>query len=97
MKRYPANEQWIAVSADAYNLLGSHQETLRLYCRKEGIGLLQVNSKERVKYLETPRPRAPKGRIDFLVYYARSDVIRRKLHTKTEEDQNRIDSTGPLS
>lgn len=97
VKRYPANEQWIALSADAYNLLVPHQETLRRHCRKEGIGLLQVNSKERVKYLETPRPRVPKGRIDFLEYYARSDVIRRKLRTKSEEDQNRIDSTGPLS
>jgi hypothetical protein len=41
VKRYPANEQWIAVSADAYNELDTAlQEALLTDCRNEGLGLL---------------------------------------------------------
>jgi len=82
VKRYPANEQWIAVSADAYNELDTAlQEALLTDCRNEGLGLLRVRSTNQFTPLEKPQPRPrPKGLGDFLACYARSDVIRRKLH-----------------
>jgi hypothetical protein len=82
VKRYPANEQWIAVSADAYSeLVTSLQEALLTDCRNEALGLLRVRSTNQVTPLEKPQPRPrSKGLRDFLACYARSDVIRRKLH-----------------
>ncbi len=82
VKRYPANEQWIAVSADAYNELDATlQDALLTDCRREGLGLLQVRAAGQVKLLEKPRSKTPaKGLDDFLACYARSDVIRRNLH-----------------
>jgi len=84
VKRYPANEQWIAVSADAYNELDdSLRDALLTDCQKEGLGLLRVRSATHVTPLEKPQPRTqPKGLRDFLACYARSDVIRQKLHTQ---------------
>jgi len=84
VKRYPANEQWVAVSADAYNSLADDlQDALRSDCRREGIGLLQVRSATRVTQLEEPRPRtAPTGLTDFPVCYSRSGVVRQKLHSE---------------
>lgn len=82
VKRYPANEQWIAVSADSHNDLDDAlQEALLTDCRKEGLGLLRVRSAGRVTLLEKPRSRTPpEGLSDFLTCYARSDLIRQKLH-----------------
>jgi hypothetical protein len=84
VKRYPANEQWIAVSADAYNELDAAlQDALLTDCRREGLGLLRVRSAGQVTLMEKPQSRTPpKGLDDFLTCYARSDVIRRKLQTQ---------------
>ena len=82
VKRYPANEQWVAVSADAHNALdGALQEALLAACQREGLGLLRVRSANQITPLQKPQPRTPpKGLDDFLACYARSDVIRQKLH-----------------
>src|SRR4051795_7964164 len=87
VKGYPADEQWVAVSTDAYNLLDSEwQEVLRAACQREGIGLLRVRSATHVELLETPRPRRPrkvsKQHGVFLACYSRSNVIRQKLRDK---------------
>jgi hypothetical protein len=86
VKRYPANEQWIAVSADAYNeIAGDLQDALRTDCRREGIGLLRVRSATQITFLEEPRPqRPPKSLDDFLQCYARSNAIRQRLGTIAE-------------
>ena len=84
VKRYPANEQWIAVSADAYNELdASLQDALLIDCRREGLGLLRVRSAGRVIPMEKPQSKTPpKGLDDFLACYARSGIIRQKLHPR---------------
>ena len=84
VKRYPANEQWIAVSADAYNELDAAlQDALLTDCRREGLGPLRVRSAGQVTLMEKPQSRTPpKGLGDFLACYARSYVIRRKLQTR---------------
>ena len=89
VKDYPADEQWITVSADAYNSLREEaQRALHAACRKEGIRLLRVHPAARVAVLETPLPRkVSKVHAEFLECYARSDRLRRELRAKA--DQNR--------
>lgn len=84
VKRYPANERWLAISADAYNLLAHpDQEDLRTECRREGIGLLHVQSVARVIPREVPRlQRLPEGCEDPLSCYARSARISQKLRAQ---------------
>jgi|SRR5215203_973615 hypothetical protein len=86
VKRYPANERWIAVSADAYNRLANDlRDALHTACRNEGIGLLRVRSAAQVAFLEEPRQqRPPKGLNDFLECYARLNAIRQRLRTMAE-------------
>jgi hypothetical protein len=81
VKRYPANEQWLAISSDAYNqLTHDGQAKLRADCRRDGIGLLRVSAGARVTILETTTPKStPYGLPDFLALYARENDIRRKL------------------
>lgn len=62
LKRYPANEQWIVYSRDAYNLLAnvpagknkSHQQLLDSLCYKNGFGLMLI-SKQRAEIVITPQ------------------------------------------
>jgi hypothetical protein len=88
VKRYPANEKWIAMSTDAYNLLRpEEQTTLREACRRDGIGLMRVSAGERVNLLERPIPQdPPKDCRDFLECYARTEDIRSKLEDKLWEN-----------
>jgi len=86
VKRYPAHEQWIALSTDAYNRLARVVQTaFREECRREGIGLLHVRSRQQSAVVELPRPHpVPKGQADFLACYVRGDQIRQTLQDKVE-------------
>lgn len=88
VKRYPANEQWISVSTDAYNrLYPQERDALQAECKKEGIGLLRVSPGRSPELIEAPRPRnMPKGQGDFLSCYARSETIRQKLRIEVESN-----------
>jgi hypothetical protein len=87
VKRYPANEKWIAMSTDAYNLLKPEErKTLRKDCRSEGIGLMRISAGEKVNLLESPVPQdSPTDCRDFLECYARAEAIRRELEDKSRE------------
>jgi hypothetical protein len=94
VKRYPADEQWIAVSADAYNLLTAEwQGALRAACRKYGIGLLIVRSAIKISSLEIPRLRkVPRGHIDFLSCYSRAESVRQKLRLLVHKYESQSDT-----
>ena len=96
VKRYPANEQWIALSADAYNRLGAKsQEKLQLSCRHNGIGLLRVSPAQRVLCLETATHKpVPGGITDFLTCYDREHAIRREL--QAAQQPSAADAVGVL-
>ena len=86
VKDYPANEQWIALSADAYNQIGAEQETLHKDCHKEGIGLIRISSGKKVTLLSSPKSKnPPKGYQDFFTCYARKKSIRQKLQEWKEK------------
>lgn len=91
VSRYPADESWVAISADAYDRLHSEeQQALQAGCQREGIGLLKVQSVMHVTPLEEPRPRGvSKAHVDLLACYARSNVIRQKLRRRAGESKGR--------
>jgi hypothetical protein len=86
IKRYPANEQWIAISTDVYNQLsGEEQSSLRTDCQRQGIGLIRVSAGEKINILEEAKPqKLPKGYEDFLECYAREFSLRKKLELALE-------------
>lgn len=92
VKRYPANEQWLAISTDVYNQLGQEQGVLHKDCQKEGIGLIRVSAGQLVTLLEAPRAQSlPRGYQDYLACYAREKVIRAKLLVmKSEKSQEDV-------
>jgi len=53
--RYPANEKWIAVGEDTF-VRPEEYEVLRSQCRKNGIGLLVVDARGRVRRRAIPTP-----------------------------------------
>ena len=81
IRRYPANEQWIAISTDVHNQLsGEEQRRLHVECQRQGIGLVQVSAGEKIRVLGEARPqKSPKGYEDFLECYAREFGLRREV------------------
>jgi hypothetical protein len=93
LARYPANESWIAVGEDTF-VRPAELQTLRRQCRKEGIGLIVVNRKGRLRLDILPAPRHVFN--DYLSRYGRRDEImevigRRPEYgaTRSERRQNR--------
>lgn len=79
ISKYPANEQWLAVSSDSLRLIEmrsnqfkqTDQEILRQTCRKRGIGLIIVSRKGVSVDL---KPSFKQG--EFLENYAIADAIK---------------------
>lgn len=86
VKRYPANERWIALSTDVFNEIGQKQRTLRKDCQRAGIGLVRVSAGEKITLLEKPKSqKLPRGYEDFLSCYAKEKILRKKLWAKLED------------
>jgi hypothetical protein len=94
VRRYPADEQWIGLSTDVYNQLGTEgQRILHKDCQSKGIGLIRISSGGRVKSLEMPKlQNLPRGHNDFLFCYARAETVRKRLSEKLEKLQDNIPS-----
>ena len=90
VKPCPADERWVAVSADNCNDPDhSLRDELPTACRREGIGLLRVRSAERVTPLQEPGPRKwTEAVVVLLGCCARSEAMRRRLSSLQER-------TGP--
>ncbi|MFT5998056.1 MAG: hypothetical protein ACI81P_000503 [Neolewinella sp.] len=54
--RYPANEKWIAVGEDTF-ARPEEYEVLKRQCRKNGLGLLVVTEKGKIRRILIPEPR----------------------------------------
>ena len=54
--RYPANEKWIAVGEDTFARPAEY-EVLKRQCRKNGLGLLLVTEKGKMRRILIPEPR----------------------------------------
>ena len=74
VKRYPADEKWIAISSDAFNLSNKNESGLLLSkAQSEGIGVLIVSSGNKVKI--KLRPKKPK-----LSGFKSSYIYKYKIH-----------------
>jgi hypothetical protein len=84
VKSYPAHERWVAISSDALDLMEpAAQGELRAVCRREGIGLIQVEPAGEVVLHEVARPRwVLPGSGDPLSRYARGERIRNQLRAR---------------
>lgn len=76
---YPANESWIAISEDTF-VNRAEYLALQRQCRKNGVGLIVVNSRGRLSLRLRPTPRHEFN--DYLAKYGKKREIMGKL-TKT--------------
>lgn len=73
---YPANESWIAVASDTF-IKKTDYQILRRQCRKNGVGLIVVNERGRLKLVLKPRPRHVFN--DYLSKYGKKKEIMKKI------------------
>ena len=79
LRQYPANQQWLAFSADSLqHLPPQEQKRLRQVCQRLGFGVLIVHSRGRVQRWLKPTFRR-KWFGDFLKYYSKEKEIRQVL------------------
>ena len=70
--RYPANESWIAVGSDTF-VKPEEYRTLTKQCRKNGLGLIEVNERGKLRLRVIPRPRHTFN--DYLNRYGKGSEI----------------------
>lgn len=86
LKQYPANEQWLAFSKEAFQALTEEkQQLLTTVCQNRGVGLLIIGKNSGTDVLSKPKKRwtwfvETRGGwqwiSDYLVYYSREQEIR---------------------
>jgi len=89
LKQYPANEQWLAFSKDAFKALTEEKrKTLQKICQYRGIGLLLIGTNATTEVLSKPKKRwywflDARGNwqwiSDYLIYYSKEKEIRNFL------------------
>ncbi len=80
VRRYPANEKWIAFSIDAYNFFNEMNDfELKFQAKRYGIGILIVSNGKRVNEVLLPKVGKLKGRVDYLKHYYISTKIRSSI------------------
>ncbi len=81
VRRYPANERWIAFSYDAYSFFDKQNEhELKIRAKRYGIGIIIV-SKSRKAYIELhAKASNMKGKMNFLKYYSAADSIEKSIN-----------------
>jgi len=89
LKQYPANEQWLAFSKDAFKALTEEKrKMLQKICYYRGIGLLVIGTKTNIEVLTKPTQRwywfwdARRNFqwiSDYLIYYSKEKEIRRAI------------------
>lgn len=94
VKRYPANEHWIALPKDLYTALTPEaQERLKHRCQGEGIGLLVVSRNNKVS-IETHAVahRTPRHHADLLECYVAAAAMRQELQAQLVASVRPVDS-----
>jgi hypothetical protein len=88
--RYPADEQWIALSTDVFNMMERKGENTQFLnrCEKKGIGLIRISSGRKITVINSPMPRKlPKNLNDFLDCYVVAAEIRKMLTSSIAQGQ----------
>lgn len=80
VRRYPANEQWIAFSKDAYNFFNETNDfELKMRAKRYGIGIIVVNSGKKASIELEASERKFNSKINFLKYYSIGARIGKEL------------------
>lgn len=80
LKRYPANEKWLAIAADTF-VNKSDYDTLIKYCKKAAIGLLSVDRNEKIKIILKTKSKHESNQ--YLNYYKAQAAIKKALNHKS--------------
>jgi hypothetical protein len=84
IQRYPANEQWIALSTDVFNKLVRKNQSSAFIakCANNGIGLIRISAGNKVNIINSPLSKTmPKNHRDFLDCYSVESNIRAMIRT----------------
>ncbi|MEO0734316.1 MAG: hypothetical protein AAFZ52_15880 [Bacteroidota bacterium] len=81
LARYPANEQWIAVGEDTFAKPAEYR-TLRRQCRKNGLGLIVVTARGKLRLKEIPTPRHTFN--NYLDRYGKEATIRKHIERRPD-------------
>lgn len=80
VKRYPADEKWIAISKDAYNSYNKTENGLLIsHARADGIGVLVVSTSDKVDVELYPKIKS--SRDGYIRYYKINEKIKKYLNT----------------
>ncbi len=85
VRRYPANERWIALSKDVHNrCLKDRNNEIDFHARKHNIGILVVSPNKNVQVLRDAKSNRRKKYVDYTKYYNCSKNIEIFLNKKNE-------------
>jgi hypothetical protein len=96
VKRYKANEQWIAIASDTLKGRRSAYLILKREAKKQGVGLIIVNHKGNLRFIHYPKPKYEHIKKDYLCYYSQESSIRRQIgqlrgvYIKTKAERSSI-------
>ena len=83
VRRYPANEKWIAFSKDAINFYNKLDDNELLFrAKKYGIGVLAVSTKQKIEVVLEAKEDKSSKHIDYLKHYITGKKIRESLVNK---------------
>ena len=91
--QYPANEQWLSLSEDSFEMIREElRHNLFKICKARGIGVLMVDARHQVSPVHEPKTRRRWARHGYLVYYHNERPIRNYLglqHRKANDPKKR--------
>lgn len=90
VKRYPADEKWIAISKDAYNIYNKTENGLLIsHAQTDGIGVLVVSNSEKVVVELYPKMKS--SRNGYIRYYKINEKIKKYLYADSATGQQILD------
>ncbi|BDS15462.1 hypothetical protein [Aureispira anguillae] len=81
--QYPANEQWLSLSEDSFDMIKEHlRMNLIKICKARDIGVLMVDPQLNVNLIHPPKARRRFWWYGYLTYYHNEEAIRKHLGMK---------------
>ncbi|MBL4649421.1 MAG: hypothetical protein JKY03_06785 [Aureispira sp.] len=95
--QYPANEQWLSLSEDSFDMIKEHlRMNLVKICKARDIGVLMVDKDLHVNMIHPPVARKRYWFYDYLAYYHNEEAIRKHLgmNPRAEKKTNKKKKTA---
>jgi len=86
--QYPANEQWLSLSEDSFDMIKEHlRMNLVKICKARDIGVLMVDKDLHVNMIHPPVARKRYWFYGYLTYYHNEEAIRKHLGMNPREEK----------